>query len=75
MKNKTQLVVLILIGVLFASCTALQYRETTEEVYLRHKAINIPTEITTFNSKVIDRNIRVQAVKESNNNINVIFFD
>ncbi|WP_327018971.1 alpha/beta hydrolase [Croceibacter atlanticus] len=74
MKNKTQLVILILIGVLFASCTALQYRETTEEVYLRHKTINIPTEITTFNSQVINRNIRVQAVKESNNNINVIFF-
>ena len=58
----------------FSSCTVLQWRQTDAEILEDFSAKNITTEISYFNVDTLDLKVRIQHVRQSENNINLLFF-
>jgi len=58
----------------FTSCTVLQWRSSDIEIQEYFGEKKIPTEISYFNIDSLGLKIRVQHIKQSNKNINIVFF-
>ena len=67
---------LIFIVLLFGltSCTVLQWRSTDEEIEKYFGKKDIVSEISYFKVDSLNLNVRVQHVKQSKNDVNVLFF-
>ncbi len=60
--------------ILLSSCTVLQWRASDQEIYERFENENIDTEISYFEIDSLDLKIRVQHIKQSDSNSNIVFF-
>jgi len=58
----------------FTSCTVLQWRSSDIEIQEYFGEKKIPTEISYFDIDSLGLKIRVQHIKQSNKNINIVFF-
>lgn len=58
----------------FTSCTVLQWRSSDIEIQEYFEEKKIPTEISYFDIDSLDLRIRVQHIKQSNTDINIVFF-
>ncbi len=56
------------------SCTVLQWRASDQEIKTHFKERGIASQISYFNIDSLDLKLRVQAVKQSKNAINLLFF-
>ncbi|MDT0556940.1 alpha/beta fold hydrolase [Patiriisocius hiemis] len=64
---------LILITLIFSSCTTLQWRETDKEIYATHIEKGIPTKISYYPVDSLDLKIRVQEITQPDNSITLFF--
>jgi len=67
------LVTLVVLNSL-TSCTILQWRSSDTEIQAYFAEKDIPTEISYFDIDSLDLRIRVQHIKQSENDINIVFF-
>lgn len=58
----------------FTSCTVLQWRSNDAEIQAYFAEKEIPTEISYFEIDSMDLKIRVQHIKQSKSDINIVFF-
>ena len=57
-----------------SSCTVLQWRSSDQEIQEYFQEKKIPTEISYFEVDSLDLKIRVQHIKQSDTDINIVFF-
>lgn len=69
-----QLTVFIILIFGFTSCTVLQWRSTDKEIKTYFDGKGIVSEVSYFNVDSLDLKIRVQHVKQSKNDVNLLFF-
>lgn len=74
MKEVGFYIVVFLVLNSFTSCTVLQWRSNDEEIQEYFTKKEIPTEISYFEIDSMDVKIRVQHIKQSDTDINIVFF-
>lgn len=75
MKNGcTYIIVFIcVVPFFFSSCTVLQWRQTDAEIFESFRDKKIPTEISYFNIDSLDLRLRVQHIRQGENDFNLLF--
>jgi len=73
-RNYLQLIYLLFLLQLCASCSVLQWRSTDQEIYDAFAKAEISTSISYFEIDSLDLKIRVQHIEQSNEEVQLVFF-
>ena len=70
----TKISILLVLGLCLSSCTALQWRSSDQEIKEKFEESYVNADISYFKVDSLNLKVRIQAVTEPDNSINLIFF-